>query len=169
MISHYNFSKSIKENNNIYFLELVIPHSFSNFSYKIYGDDGFVQNGKYTFYKNVNIDNIIVISINKIQQLFLNIKLLNNIEYFDFINMSSMLINKNIKINIKKIIETEKELGDNDEEDDDEDDDNDNDEEDNDEDDEEDEKDDEEDDNDEEDEDNDENKDDNEENTNDEN
>ena len=121
--SQYNFSKSIKENNNIYFLELVIPHSFNNFSYKIYGDDGFVQNGKYTFYKNINIDNIIVISINKIQQLFLNIKLVDNIEYFDFINMSSMLINKNIKINIKKIIEPEEELDEDDEDDDEEDDD----------------------------------------------
>ena len=123
MIYYYDFTKNVKENNNIYIIELVIPHSFDNFVYKVYGDDGFVQNGRFTFYKNISVDNIVVISVNKIQNLFFNIKLKNNIEYFDFINMSNMLINKNIKLNIKKIPEDEIDYEEDEEEEDDEEDD----------------------------------------------
>ena len=106
MISNYNFEKKIKKINNLYNLEIVLPNILNNFNYKIYGNNGFFQNGKFTTYKNINTDNTLVFSIDKIQIIFINIKINNKIEYFDFLDMSKKINNynltKNIKINIKR-------------------------------------------------------------------
>lgn len=106
MISKYNFEKKIKKINNIYNLEIVIPNILNNFNYKIYGSNGFFQNGKFTSYKNIHTDNILVFSVDKIQIIFINIIINNKIEYFDFLDMFKKTINsnftKNIKINIKR-------------------------------------------------------------------
>ena len=106
MISKYNFEKKIKKINNIFNLEIVIPNILNNFNYKIYGSNGFFQNGKFTSYKNIHTDNILVFLVDKIQIIFINIIINNKIEYFDFLDMFKKTINsnytKNIKINIKR-------------------------------------------------------------------
>ena len=106
MISNYNFEKKIKKINNIYNLEIVIPNILNNFNYKIYGSNGFFQNGKFTSYKNIHTDNILVFLVDKIQIIFINIIINNKIEYFDFLDMIKKTIKctftKNIKINIKR-------------------------------------------------------------------
>jgi len=106
MISKYNFEKKIKKINNIYNLEIVIPNILNNFNYKLYGSNGFFQNGKFTSYKNIHTDNILVFLVDKIQIIFINIIINNKIEYFDFLDMFKKTIKctftKNIKINIKR-------------------------------------------------------------------
>ena len=102
MITNYNFEKTIKKNGNNYYLEIIIPNNINNFVYKIYGDNGFIQHGKYTFYKNVKTINIFTIIIDNIQNLFFNIIIKNDKEYFDFINMKNFLVYKNIKMDIKR-------------------------------------------------------------------
>lgn len=109
MISLYNFNfiKKIKKNDLNYYLEITLPNNFNNIYYKIYGSCGFNQHGKYTSYKTINTDNILLISIDKIQTIFINI-LTNdkNVEYYDFINMDSFISldenKKNIKMDIKR-------------------------------------------------------------------
>lgn len=102
MIENYNFEKNIKKNGNNYFLEIILPNNFNNFIYKIYGDNGFIQHGKYTSYKNIKTINLITIIIDKLQNIFLSFIVKNKKEYFDFINMKNCYINKNIKMDIKR-------------------------------------------------------------------
>lgn len=74
--------------------------------YKLYGSNGFFQNGKFTSYKNIHTDNILVFLVDKIQIIFINLIINNKIEYFDFLDMIKKTIKctftKNIKINIKR-------------------------------------------------------------------
>jgi hypothetical protein len=109
MIINYNFNKKIKKIDSIYYLEIIIPNIINNFYYKIYGSNGFFQNGKFTSYKNINTDNILVFSFNEIQTIFISIKINNKTEYFDFYDMLKKSFNnnftKNIKIDIKRKID----------------------------------------------------------------
>jgi hypothetical protein len=106
MIVNYNFDKNIKKNGLNFFLEINIPKKINNFVYKIYGNSGFFQYGKYSSYKNNNQNNILVFNIEKIQIIFLSIIIYKkNIEYFDFISMENIINKNNIKnitIDIKK-------------------------------------------------------------------
>lgn len=102
MIINYDFEKTIKKNGNNYFLEIVIPNNLNNFVYKIYGDNGYIQHGKYTCYKNIKSINLFTITIDKLQTIFITIIIKNEKEYFDFINMENYFINKNIKMDIKR-------------------------------------------------------------------
>lgn len=102
MIENYKFEKNIKKIDKDYFLEIILPGNFNNFVYKIYGDKGFIQQGKFTAYKIIKSNNIITIIINKLQYIFINISIKNKKEYFDFINMKNYYISKNIKMNIKR-------------------------------------------------------------------
>jgi len=102
MIINYDFEKTIKKNGDNYFLEIVIPNNLNNFVYKIYGDNGYIQHGKYTCYKNIKSINLFTITIDKLQTIFITIIIKNEKEYFDFINMENYFINKNIKMDIKR-------------------------------------------------------------------
>ena len=107
MIQNYNFNKKIKKNGTNFQLEIVLPNNFNNIEYKIYGEEGFVHYGIYTSVKNISLDNILIIIINKLQNLFINIKSVNEeTEYFDFLNIYNNVDNlkKNIKIDIKRKI-----------------------------------------------------------------
>ena len=99
MIQNYTFNKKIKKNGANFQLELTLPNNFNNIEYKIYGEEGFVHYGIYTSIKNILLDNVLIIIINKLQNLFINILINETIEYFDFYNMY-----KNINIDIKKVI-----------------------------------------------------------------
>ena len=104
MITNYDFEKNIKKNGNNQYLEIIIPNNLNNFIYKIYGDNGFIQHGKYSSYKNIKTVNIFTIIIDKLQTIFITIIIKNEKEYFDFINMKNYIINKNIKLDIKREI-----------------------------------------------------------------
>jgi hypothetical protein len=104
MIQSYTFNKKIRKNGNHFQLEIVLPNNFNNIEYKIYGDEGFFHHGLYKSIKNVSLDNILIIIMNKIQNLFINIKSINDdLEYFDFFNYNNNdSLKKNIKIDIKR-------------------------------------------------------------------
>ncbi len=105
MIQNYTFNKKIKKTGDYFQLEIILPNNFNNIEYKIYGDEGFVHYGLYKSIKNVSLDNILIIIINKIQNLFINIKTINDdIEYFDFLNNydNNDTLKKNIKMDIKR-------------------------------------------------------------------
>ena len=102
MITNFEFEKNIKKNGNDYFLEINIPNNINNFIYKIYGDQGFIQHGKFTCYKNIKTFNVFTIIIDKIQTIFFTLIIKNEKEYYDFINMKNYFINKNIKMDIKR-------------------------------------------------------------------
>jgi hypothetical protein len=107
MIQNYTFNKKIKKNGPNFQLELILPNNFNNIEYKIYGEEGFVHYGIYTSVKNIVLDNVLIIIINKLQNLFINIKSVNEeTEYFDFLNIYNNVDNlkKNIKIDIKRKI-----------------------------------------------------------------
>jgi len=88
MIQNYTFNKKIKKNGTNFQIELILPNNFNNIEYKIYGEEGFVHYGIYTSIKNISLDNVLIIIINKLQNLFINIKSVNeNNEYFDFFNI----------------------------------------------------------------------------------
>jgi len=97
MIYNYTFEKNIIKTGDSYSLEIKIPSAHNIFFYKIYGSNGFYNYGKYSSFSNKVFDHKIVISIDKIQNIFINIILKNKCEYYDFINFE-----KNIKLNIKK-------------------------------------------------------------------
>lgn len=106
-MSNYNFKKNLKIEDNKYRLEINIPYILNKFHYKICGSDGFYQNGQFTSNKNIENDNILVMTIKNIQIVFISITTYNNKrEYFDFIDMSKYF-SKNIKINIERKIEDE--------------------------------------------------------------
>jgi len=105
MIKSYTFKKKIINNCDTYYLEIIFPDSFNDFTYKIYGDKGFIQHGKHNLYNNILKKNVLIIEIDKLQLIFISI-LFNdkNNELFDFINLHDLLnIKKNIKIDIQKI------------------------------------------------------------------
>jgi hypothetical protein len=102
MITNFDFEKNIKKIGNDYFLEINIPNNINNFIYKIYGDQGFIQHGKITCYKNIKSINVFTIIIDKIQTIFFTLIIKNEKEYYDFINMKNYFINKNIKMDIKR-------------------------------------------------------------------
>ena len=122
MIFKYDFKKIIKKSGKYYNIEIFIPYNMNDFQYEIYGDYGYLNNGSYSSFKNINIDNILVICVDKPQTLFLNIIIKNNNKYFDFINMFNFMedtCTKNIKINInRKSDASEEEIDDLEEEDD---------------------------------------------------
>ena len=107
MIQNYTFNKKIKKNGANFQLELILPNNFNNIEYKIYGEEGFVHYGIYTSVKNISLDNVLIIIINKLQNLFINIKSVNEeTEYFDFLNIYNNVehLKKNIKMDIKRKI-----------------------------------------------------------------
>jgi hypothetical protein len=104
MISKLNLKKNLKKNEDIYYLEIIIPYLLNNINYKIYGSEGFIHYGRISSYTSLNHDNILVIPIDKIQTICISIKIISNkknIEYFDIFNMNNLLI-KNIKINVTR-------------------------------------------------------------------
>ena len=114
-MNNYNFEKYIYKKNNDYYLEFNLPINFKSFIYKIYGNEGYFNFGKFTSYKN-NGNNTFIISINSPQLIFIVLSLnKGESEYFDFINMKNELeknlshIKRNIKINIKRKENIEKE------------------------------------------------------------
>ena len=107
MIQNYTFNKKIKKNGANFQLELILPNNFNNIEYKIYGEEGFIHYGIYTSVKNISLDNVLIIIINKLQNLFINIKSVNEeTEYFDFLNIYNNVehLKKNIKMDIKRKI-----------------------------------------------------------------
>jgi hypothetical protein len=107
MIQNYTFNKKIKKNGTNFQLEVVLPTNFNNIEYKIYGEEGFVHYGIYTSIKNISLDNVLIIIINKLQNLFINIKSVDdNTEYFDFLNIYNNIdhLKRNITIDIKRKI-----------------------------------------------------------------
>jgi hypothetical protein len=109
MIEYYNFDKNIKKSGSNYIIEINIPNKFNNFYYKIFGNKGFYQYGKYIINKNNNTDNIFIITLDEIQiicfSIILNKSSKNDEEYFDFYNLYDILNDekkKNIEINIIK-------------------------------------------------------------------
>ena len=109
-ITNFYFEKKIKKIKNQYYIELYLPLMLNNISYKIYGDKNFIFTGKLKLYNENNINNILIIPINKVQNIFILIINDNNNknEYYDFINMKNYLnecfFKKNIKLNITKKI-----------------------------------------------------------------
>jgi hypothetical protein len=114
-MNNYNFDKYIYKRGVDYYIELNLPQNFKSFIYKIYGDEGYYNFGKFTSYKNSG-NNTFIISIDKPQMIFIVLTLnKDTYEFFDFINMVSELdensidIKKNIKLNIKRKDNIEKE------------------------------------------------------------
>lgn len=114
-MNNYNFEKYIYKKNNDYYLEFNLPINFKSFIYKIYGNEGYFNFGKYTSYKNSG-NNTFIISISSPQLIFIVLTLnKGESEYFDFIDMKNELdenssdIKRNIKINIKRKENIEKE------------------------------------------------------------
>ena len=108
MISKLNLKKNLKKIKDIYYIELEIPNLLNDINYKIYGSNGFIHYGILNSYSSLNYNNIIVIPIDKIQNICITIKLNSdkkNIEYFDFFDMNNLLniSNKNIKIDVTRI------------------------------------------------------------------
>ena len=101
MIEYYNFDKNIKKCGNNYVIELNIPNKFNNFYYKIFGNKGFYQYGKYIVNKNNNNDNIFSITLDEIQTICISViitKSNKEEEYFDFYNLSDNLNDDKKKI-----------------------------------------------------------------------
>jgi len=104
MLYNYHFNKKLKKNINSYSLEITIPNIYNNFHYKIYGNKGYYNYGKYSSINNTNLNNILTINIDKEQIIFINI-LQKEDEYYDFLNMKDEIkkkYKKNIKMNIQK-------------------------------------------------------------------
>ena len=90
-IINYSLKKKIKKIKNKFYIELHLPLILNNISYKIYGDKNFIFTGKFKIH-NQNINNILIIPINIVQNIF--ILLTNNndkTEYFDFFNMKNFI------------------------------------------------------------------------------
>jgi hypothetical protein len=108
MISKLNLKKNLKKIKDIYYIELEIPNLLNDINYKIYGSNGFIHYGILNSYSSLNYNNIIVIPVDKIQNICITIKLNSdkkNIEYFDFFDMNNLvnISNKNIKIDVTRI------------------------------------------------------------------
>ena len=105
-MNNYNFEKRIYKNGINYSLEISLPYKFNNFLYKVYGNEGFYNYGKFILYKNNEANNTLVININKVQYLFISLITKKNKEYYDFIDMNNMVNNidslKNIKLKIER-------------------------------------------------------------------
>ena len=106
-MNNYNFEKRIYKNGINYCIEISLPNDFNSFFYKIYGNEGFYNYGKYSSYKNNDVNNTLLININKVQLLFISlIESKKNKEYYDFVDMNNHLENpdllKNIKIKIER-------------------------------------------------------------------
>ena len=86
MINNYTFKKNITKRDLNYFLELNIPSIFNNFLYKICGNKGFYNYGKYSSNNSINSNNNLLIEIDKVQILVISITFKGK-EYFDFLNM----------------------------------------------------------------------------------
>jgi len=104
-MNNYNFEKYIFKKNKEYYLELNLPNNFTSFIYKIYGNEGYYNCGKFKSYIN-NGNNRFIINIGIPQIIFITLTLNNEGEYFDFINMKNEInnnlveIKQNIKLNI---------------------------------------------------------------------
>jgi hypothetical protein len=97
-MNNYNFEKYIYKKENNYYLELNLPNNFSSFIYKIYGNEGYYNFGKFKYYKNSG-NNVFIININNPQTIFITFTLENEQkEYFDFINMIDEIENNPIEI-----------------------------------------------------------------------
>lgn len=97
----YNFKKNIiKNQNNSYTLNIILPNKLSNIKYKIYSQRFLVQSG---YFENSKISNEININLDKLEIIFLLINA-DNIEYFELLNLKNLYnkILENIKINFKK-------------------------------------------------------------------
>ena len=105
MINSYNLKKKIINIYDTYYLEIIFPNDFNNFTYKIYGNKGFIQHGKHNLFDNILKKNVLIVEIDKLQLIFISIIFNdNNNEIFDFIDLNNLIhIKKNIKIDIKKI------------------------------------------------------------------
>jgi len=105
-ITNFCFEKKIKKIKNQFYIEIYLPLILNNISYKIYGNKNFIFTGKLKLYNENNINNILIIPINKIQNIFILITDNNKNEYFDFFNMNDYLdecvFKKNIKLTITK-------------------------------------------------------------------
>ena len=107
-MNNYNFEKRIYKNGITYCLEISLPNNFNNFFYKVYGNDGFYNYGKFSSYKNNETNNTLVINVNKVQYLFVSFILTKkNKEYYDFIDMNNMVNNVDLFKNIKLKVERE--------------------------------------------------------------
>jgi len=107
-MNNYNFEKYIYKRGIDYYIELNLPQNFKSFIYKIYGNDGYYNFGKFTSYKNSG-NNTFIINVDKPQTIFILLTLYKDThEFFDFINMVNELkdnlidIKKNIKLNIMR-------------------------------------------------------------------
>lgn len=114
-MNNYNFDKYIYKRGIDYYIELNLPQNFKSFIYKIYGNEGYYNFGKFTSYKNSG-KNIFIINVDKPQIIFILLTLnKDTYEFFDFINMvneleeNSVDIKKNIKLNITRKDNIEKE------------------------------------------------------------
>ena len=127
----YNFNKNIiKNDNNSYTLNIILPKKYKNLKYKIYNNKFVLQSG---FFENSKIRKNINIDIDKLDTIFILMNL-DSTEYFELINLKNLYKDflENIKINfiknnssdINKIIYSNiNHLNNNEEDDDDEDDD----------------------------------------------
>ncbi len=113
MISKYNFIKNVYKRNEYYNIELVIPYKYNDFDYRITGSNGFVQYGSYDVSKNMEIDTLFNIVVDKIQIIHITITLNNvskkksNNEFFDIIDMNQYIKNtdgNNIRMDVKKVV-----------------------------------------------------------------
>lgn len=105
-MNNYNFEKRIYKNGMNYCLEISLPNNFNNFFYKVYGNNGFYNYGKYSSFKNTDSNNTLLININKIQYLFISLIITKkNIEYYDFVDMNDIVNNIDSLRNIKMKIE----------------------------------------------------------------
>jgi len=83
-----NFEKSIKNINNNIYLQINLPTLLNNISYKIYGTKNFTYFGQFKINNGFNVKNILIIPIDKLQNIFILINNNNTSdEYYDFINM----------------------------------------------------------------------------------
>ena len=97
----YNFKKNlVKNDNNCYTLNIILPNTYNKLNYKIYNSKNLVQSG---LFENSNIKKNIILDIDKLEIIFFLVHI-DNQEYFELINLKDLYINiiENIKINFTK-------------------------------------------------------------------
>ena len=97
----YNFKKNlVKNDNNCYTLNIILPNTYNKLNYKIYNSKNLIQSG---LFENSNIKKNIILEIDKLEIIFFLVHI-DNQEYFELINLKDLYINiiENIKINFTK-------------------------------------------------------------------
>ena len=83
----YNFKKNlVKNDNNCYTLNIILPNTYNKLNYKIYNSKNLIQSG---LFENSNIKKNIILEIDKLEIIFFLVHI-DNQEYFELINLKDL-------------------------------------------------------------------------------